>query len=138
MRVLSVLLCLLSGSALAADFGAPFPAEVGAVGISQAVVSPERYAGSEQAFSGRVGKVCQKKGCWMMLTDGETMVRVETGYRYFLPTDAQGKAVVIGRLHAVEVSAEQAEHMARDAGDTQVLADAGREWRIDAASVRIE
>ena len=32
----------------------------------------------------------------LMLTDGETMVRVNTGYRYFLPTDASGDAVVYG------------------------------------------
>jgi hypothetical protein len=133
-----IALSLLPLSAAAADFGDTMPTAVQAVNVAEAVAAPEQYQDGAQAFSGRVGKVCQKKGCWMMLTDGDTMVRVETGYRYFLPTDAQGSAIVIGRLHEVEVDAAQAEHLARDGGESKVLAEASREWRIDATSIRIE
>lgn len=86
-------------------------------------------------FSGRVGKVCQKQGCWMQLLDGEQMARVMTNHRFVLPKDFSGNAVVIGKLERIELSEEEAKHMAKDAGTEFDPAASRVEYRIDARGV---
>jgi hypothetical protein len=138
MRVLIASLIFASGAALAADFGAPLPADAQPVPVAQAIAAHADYADSAHAFSGRIGQVCQNKGCWMTLVDGDAMVRVMTGHDYVLPKDAKGDAVVYGRLVLKELTEKQATHMARESGETgAALASAHSEWRIDASGVRI-
>jgi hypothetical protein len=139
MRILLATLLLCTPAAYAASFGEAIPADVQPVSIAAAIGAAATSETSPRVFSGRVGKVCQKKGCWMMLTDGETMVRVNTGYRYFLPTDASGDAVVYGTLELKEVDAREAAHLAKDAGEpAPAEAKAAAEWRIDALAIRID
>lgn len=97
--------------------------------------------GSEelQLISGRIGQVCQKKGCWMMLIDGDQAVRVMFGKDdFFIPMDSVGEAVVRGRLQQVEVSEGEARHLAEDGGAEADQAKAGVQWRIVAVSVLIK
>lgn len=43
---------------------------------------------------GTVAEVCQAKGCWMNVKDGETVMRVEfEDYGFFVPMTAAGKKV---------------------------------------------
>lgn len=133
--------CLLftASSAFAADYGDPMPADAAPVSIASALADADAHDDAPRAFSGRVGRVCQTKGCWVMITEGDAMARVMTGHRYFLPKDASGDAVVYGTLVRKEMSPEQAAHMAKDAGDAAPPDGQGAvEWRIDALSIRIE
>jgi hypothetical protein len=133
--------CLLLAApfAFAADYGDPMPADAAPVSIASAMADVDAHDDAPRAFSGRVGKVCQTKGCWMMLTEGDAMVRVMTGHRYFLPKDASGDAVVYGTLKRKEISPEQAAHMAKDGGEAAPADGQGAvEWRIDATAIRIE
>lgn len=139
MRILLAALLLCPPLVLAASYGEAIPADAAPVSIAAAIAGPAAADATPRVFSGRVGKVCQKKGCWMMLTDGEAMVRVNTGYRYFLPTDASGDAVVYGTLERKEVDAREAAHLAKDAGEpAPAAAQATFEWRIDALAIRID
>jgi hypothetical protein len=134
-----VCLLLAAPFVFAADYGDKLPADAAPVSIASALAAAEAHADSPRAFSGRVGKVCQKKGCWMTLTEGDAMVRVMTGYRFFLPADASGDAVVYGTLQRTEMDADEAAHMAKDAGEAApAAAQEAVEWRIDATSIRIE
>lgn len=92
-----------------------------------------------QLISGRIGQICQKKGCWMMLIEGDTAVRVMFGKDdFFIPMDSVGEAIVHGRLEQVEMSEAHARHMAEDGGGDADAAEAGTEWRIVAVSVLIK
>ncbi|MCE3001806.1 MAG: DUF4920 domain-containing protein [Xanthomonadaceae bacterium] len=138
-RATAAFLLFAATSAFAADYGDPLPADAAPVSIATALADADAHADAPRAFSGRVGKICQTKGCWMMLTEGDAMVRVMTGHRYFLPKDASGDAVVYGTLKRKEMSAEQAAHMAKDGGEPAPADGQGAvEWRIDATSIRIE
>ena len=137
----AIAVCLLFAAPLAAaaDFGDPLPAGAAPVSIASALADADAHDDAPRAFSGRVGRVCQKKGCWMTLTEGDAMVRVMTGYRFFLPTDAAGDAIVYGTLQRKDMSAGEAAHMAKDAGEAAPADGEGAvEWRIDATSIRIE
>lgn len=72
-------------------------------------------------FSGRVTQVCKVKGCWMkvQLENGnETMVRFKD-YGFFMPHDIKGKEVVMnGFAFVEEMSVEDQQHYAKDAGKT--------------------
>ncbi|QAA80973.1 DUF4920 domain-containing protein [Aequorivita sp. H23M31] len=71
-------------------------------------------------FASDVKEVCQKKGCWMKLDldDEEAMVRFKD-YGFFMPKDIAGqKIIVAGKAYVEEMSVEDQQHYAEDAGKT--------------------
>lgn len=85
-----------------------------------------------------VAEVCRAKGCWMVLTDGERSVRVTfRDYAFFVPKDLAGKTVVAeGVLSRRVISAEEAEHLAKESGATTAAPLLPREeWQLVATSV---
>lgn len=69
----------------------------------------------------KVTEVCQKKGCWMMLTDGDVSVRVTfKDYGFFIPKDLAGTTIIAEGVVAEEVVSEKdARHYAEDAGKSK-------------------
>ena len=70
-------------------------------------------------FSSKVKSVCQMKGCWMKLAlnpDAEAMVKFKD-YDFFVPMDiAESDAIVEGKAYIEEMSIEDQQHYAKDAG----------------------
>lgn len=73
------------------------------------------------AVTATVTEVCQVKGCWMILVDGDTKVRVTfKDYGFFMPKDLAGKKVVVEGVLSEEVLSEKdARHYAEDAGKSK-------------------
>lgn len=118
-------------AAVTGSFGEAVSSE-GAVPLARVLAEPKRSP-EPQLISGRIGKVCQNKGCWMTLHDGDAMVRVETGYRFAIPADATGDAVVLGTLKRSTLDEADAAHLRSESLDVA----AGESWTLDAAGVRI-
>ncbi|HWT15871.1 MAG TPA: DUF4920 domain-containing protein, partial [Patescibacteria group bacterium] len=116
------------GEVIAAD------AKADALAAALAKLSADN-ASVDGLFSGRVGKVCQKQGCWLQLIDGEQMARVMTNHDFTVPKDLSGNAVVSGKLERVEISEKEARHMAEDAGKDFDPAASRVEYRIAARGV---
>lgn len=116
------------GEVIAAD------AKADALGAALAKLSADHPV-IDGVFSGRVGKVCQKQGCWLQLLDGEQMARVMTDHNFTVPKDLSGNAVVSGKLERVELSEKEARHMAEDAGKAFDPAASRVEYRIAARGV---
>lgn len=116
------------GEVIAAD------AKADALGSALARLGAENTS-VEGVFSGRVGKVCQKQGCWLQLIDGEQMARVMTNHDFTVPKDLSGNAVVSGKLERIEVAEQEARHMAEDAGKTFDPTASRVEYRISARGV---
>lgn len=78
----------------------------------QAVMkNPEESTEGKRIMTGRITKVCQKMGCWMILTDGDDFARVDfNDHAFLIPKDATGDARVYGHLKAKELTDEQIEH----------------------------
>lgn len=87
------------------------------------------------AYSGRITEVCQKQGCWMVLSgdNGEFARVFMHGHAFSVPKNAQGAAVVYGTLREKKLEAAEIEHMKKDGASTP----AARELQIDATSVLI-
>lgn len=72
-------------------------------------------------FKATVTEVCQSKGCWMKLelANGENAMIRFKDYGFFMPKDITGKEVIVNGLAFVEeMSVEDQQHYAKDAGKT--------------------
>ena len=119
-------------------YGASMPSSPKPLALSIAMKTVDEFIGKPAKLTGRVGLVCQVKGCWMMLTDGNAAVRVKFGDdAFFIPKDAKGEATVFGKLELIAMSAAHAKHMAEDAGVAPENAPKApsKEYRVIATSV---
>jgi len=143
------LLAVLLGSnpALAAD---PLPAgqDFGAgltlsdpIPLTELLGDPERFEGRPVLVRGRVSDVCQKKGCWTILRDGEAHVRVRFhDYGFFLPKDCSGEEALVEGLVKLELLSEaKARHYAEESrnGDPDAVRGPQREIGFVATGVRL-
>ncbi|MBL7765342.1 MAG: DUF4920 domain-containing protein [Chitinophagaceae bacterium] len=73
-------------------------------------------------LSGTIDAVCQKKGCWMELKNGDSStVRVTfKDYGFFMPKDASGRTAIIEGVAKVEVtSVADLKEYAKDDGKSK-------------------
>lgn len=84
--------------------------------LAQVAEKPEDFAAAAIRLEGEIEDVCQKKGCWMVLKDGDQTVRVRfKDYAFFVPRDAKGREVVVqGLAKAETISEEVAKHYAEE------------------------
>lgn len=87
--------------------------------LAQAVV--DKKFNTTVALTATVAEVCQVKGCWMILVDGDTKVRVTfKDYGFFMPKNLAGAKVVVEGVLSEEVLSEKdARHYAEDAGKSK-------------------
>ncbi|PRP90130.1 hypothetical protein ENSA5_67480 [Enhygromyxa salina] len=78
--------------------------------------------------SGTVESVCQKKGCWMVINEGEFSARVLVkDHAFAIPMDGEGKAAIVeGTLEAKELTEANVAHLKRD-GDDKLEGDGPRQ-----------
>ena len=123
-------------------FGAPF-AVAKAQSLTEAIAQLQA-SGQERSepvqVRGTIGPVCQKRGCWMMLQDGEQKARViMAGGAFSVPRDGTGKAATVeGTIKTKTLSAAQVAHLAEDEGKPADAAAAPRvEYIFTATAVEI-
>jgi len=90
--------------------------------------------------TGTIDKVCQKKGCWMVVKDGDFQARVIMKDAAFtVPLDSTGKpAQVEGTLKVKVFSEAQAKHLAEDGGqDPSTVTGEKKEFLLTATAVEI-
>jgi hypothetical protein len=108
------------------------------IDIGTALADASAWQQRAGKFEGRVAQVCQNKGCWLVLADGDRSARVFSGHRFFLPKDTAGNAIVHGVLEEHRVEEAMARHLAEDAGqDPSTIHGDQLEYRIDARSVEL-
>lgn len=90
--------------------------------------------------TGTIDKVCQKKGCWMVVKDGDFEARVIMKDAAFtVPLDSTGKpAQVEGTLKVRVYTEAQAKHLAEDGGqDPNAVKGEKKEFLLTATAVEI-
>ena len=107
------------------EFGAEFTLEES---ISAAIVlnSPEEYVGQKVRITGTVGDVCQKMGCWMVITEQDKHMRITTkDHNFFVAKDGAGSACdVEGLVVKRELDPERVEHFASEQSEGAPLPEA--------------
>ena len=146
-----VLLAPIAWLLLGADSGPDAPPDASDFGAGISLTEPTRletlldapdaYAGKNVLVRGRLTDVCQKKGCWTILRDGESSVRVRfLDYAFFLPSDAVGReALVEGEVSVRVLSEKDARHYAEETagGSPEEIHGPQREVGFVARGVRL-
>ena len=148
-----LLLCLAAAFALSVNadqnfradqsFGAEMPSAGEAVSLKQAIANIDSHSDGEMIkVQGQVTEVCQAKGCWMIIVDGDSYARITfEDYGFFVPMEtSMQRSVVYGVLSEHTLSGEQAEHYAQDAGAKSTLEMRGevKEYSLVARAVQLE
>ena len=114
------LILLAAGSlAVGADSGTKYGKGVtlaNATPIADLLAKPADYVGKAVRVDGIVTGVCEMRGCWIQVSEGQKGVRlkVEDGVIVF-PMSAMGKkASAEGVFEAIHISEEQAKAMAKE------------------------
>lgn len=120
-------------------FGREMPSNFAPVSLGELVQNAEQHAESPVAVRTRIAKVCQKKGCFFVATDGAHSARVTfKDYGFFIPTDSGGKTVeLVGTFDRRALSARDAKHYAKDLGEAVPESTPEFEYVIVAEAVRI-
>jgi len=124
MRTTALLLSLLAlaapgavaaGAPAVETFGKPL-AGLAPVPLADLLKRPEAHAGKTIHTEGTVFEVCQQKGCWMTIGDGQESIRVTfENYGFFVPKDAAGATATLEGLFTVETIPEAtAKHYAAE------------------------
>ncbi len=151
-KLAGILLCALAGVVFTASaddpfsadhaFGAAMPAEGQAVSLQQAIANLDTSGDQYVKVMGQVTEVCQARGCWMILVDGDTYARITfEDYGFFVPIEtSMQRSVIYGVLSEHVLSGEQAHHYAQDAGAQSTLKLEGevKEYSIVARAVQLE
>ena len=89
--------------------------------------------------SGTVEAVCQSKGCWMVIKDGEMTARVLVkDHAFAIPMDGKGKAALVeGTLEAKELSEANVAHLKKDGDDTLEGDGPRKEYFLHATAVEL-
>ena len=76
----------------------------------------------DMKFTSNINEVCKAKGCWMKLdlgNENESMVKF-TDYGFFVPLNSDKRDVIVeGRAFVSEISVEELQHYAKDAGKSE-------------------
>jgi hypothetical protein len=91
--------------------------------------------------SGEVESVCQKKGCWLVVKDGEAQARIlMKDHAFTVPMDTKGKPVVVeGVLEARTFSEAQVKHLEKDGGgDPAAVAGERTEYVLTATGIELK
>jgi hypothetical protein len=89
--------------------------------------------------SGTVDSVCQKKGCWMVIKDGDMQARVVVkDHAFAIPMDGEGKAATVeGTLVLEDRSEANVAHLKQDGDDTLVGDGPRQEYTLHATAVEL-
>ena len=124
------------------SFGGQVTAEGEPLTLKEAIGNIGRAEDQFIKIEGQITEVCQAKGCWMILVEGDTYARVTfEDYGFFVPTEtSMQRSVIYGKLSERTLSGQQAEHFAQDAGSQSKIKLEGeiREYSILARGVQLE
>ena len=97
--------------------GGPVP-DTTPVKVNDVLNSPSAYVGREIVIEGAPSAVCLKKGCWMLMDNGKTYMRVMfKDHAFVVPVHSAGTPMrVAGTLTQKTISQADARHFLEDQG----------------------
>lgn len=107
-------------SSTATEFGDVSKLGSNSLALDKLVKDYETHKTQMVATTGTVKKVCEKMGCWFVLEDGSTQVRVlmkDNGFS--VPANMVGKKVkMVGNIQQKELPVKVLRHYLKDEGKT--------------------
>ena len=106
--------------------------------------SPDTYVDQAVLVEGEVADVCQKAGCWMVVTDGtQRTMRVRMkDHDFSVPKDCSGKtARITGTVVAKEIDPKDVAHFEGESAKPEVMPEKGKTgttYELIASAVQIQ
>ncbi len=132
--ILATLCCGIS-NAQDSQYGERISAD-GAINTDELMRKMQDNSELNAKVEGKIAKVCQVKGCWMMmeLPGGESMRVTFKDYAFFVPKDIAGKTAIIEGKAVIETtSVEELRHYAEDSGASEEEIDKINEPKTELA-----
>lgn len=113
--------CKTASTVDANSFGAGVSTKDNPVAFADVVRQLDTQDSMNVVVKAKVEEVCQAKGCWMNLVDGQGVTDEQLfvrfkDYAFFVPKDIAGREVLIeGVAYTEETSVEELRHYAEDA-----------------------
>ncbi|MEC7986596.1 MAG: DUF4920 domain-containing protein [Myxococcota bacterium] len=100
------------------NYGAPFTIEK-SIPAADLLQNPETYVGQKVRVEGTVSDVCQKMGCWMVISEADKHMRITTkGHKFFVAKDGAGNRCQIeGEVIARELDPDRTAHFESETSD---------------------
>jgi hypothetical protein len=111
--------------------------------LNQVLDHFDKYKNKTVLIEAKVEKVCEQKGCWMVLTDGKNTIRTMfKDYGFFVPKEILNKKVKAqGIMEQKEISVATQKHFMKDAGakaqDIKKITSSKMEYQFTADAVEI-
>jgi hypothetical protein len=124
-------------------FGAKLDMSLDLLQLTELINQAQEYQEKPFRLETKIAKVCQKKGCFFIAQQNDTVVRVSfKDYGFFIPSDSGNKIVMLtGTLIKKEVTDAQAAHFNDDLKDSdgqpKNAIKAGATYEIVADSIKI-
>lgn len=119
-------------------YGAPFTTET-VLAATDLLADPEPYMDQTVRVEGRVAEVCQKAGCWMVLTDEATSMRVlMKDHAFAVAKDGAGRITQVeGVVKGTEVDPEFVEHLKSESEKPDDMPETGKSYvyQLEATAV---
>ena len=132
-----------SASSAWSHFGQPFTLE-STVPAGPVLTTPENHMDGPIRISGTISDVCQKKGCWMVVSDGESHMRIlMKDHSFAVDKDASGKACEVeGTITVQEKDPATIAHYQSEGNPSAPVPELSDpqalDYRLVATSVRIK
>jgi len=124
------------------SFGAEFTVNE-VVAASQLLASPADYAGKTLVMEGTVADVCQKAGCWLVVTEGTNTIRIRTkDHGFTVDKDCSGDTARIhGLVVSKDITPEEAAHFASESQKPEIAPESGKAeklYEIEATGIKLK
>lgn len=106
-------------------------------------ITKKENIGKYIRLTAQVDEVCQSMGCWLIVKEGDIMLRIKTkDHNFFVPKNIAGKTVIVEGIVEEQIIAEElARHYAEDAGKTteeiEAIRGEQRELSMIASSISV-
>lgn len=123
-------------------YGKDYDHSMNVMTFSDLINSTADNNGKVIIVKGDISEVCQKMGCWMIMSDGTNSVRVKTLHEFFLPKDVAGRqAVVTGTFNITEITEDEAKHYQEESNKpgqkSEEIKGTQKAFEIDAMGIKI-
>ena len=106
--------------------------------------NPGKYDGQTIMVEGPIADVCQKAGCWLVLAEGDTSIRVRTkAHRFLVAKDSTGQTARIeGLVKSTKVDAKPVAHYESESVNKEIIpekqANSERVFELIASGISIK
>jgi hypothetical protein len=123
-------------------YGAAFT-QTESISAGTLLAEPDTHVGKTVRVSGRVADVCQKQGCWMVVTDQDKSMRViMKDHTFSVAKDGTGSTCEVeGEVVSKPIDPKEVEHFASESANKDAMpetsAAGGVTYELVATSVRM-